>query len=142
MGKRILGFLVAVLVIVLAVWAYQRYRAANDDSGEVHSDSAGTSASNDSGTSDSAPVRTRPAIVQSAPQPIVQNTTMAAPAADSVSPNPANGMTFAGTGKYQVYRQGNLTWRVDTESGHACILFATMEEWAKPIVYNNGCNNS
>jgi hypothetical protein len=31
---------------------------------------------------------------------------------------------------------------VDTESGNACIIFATMEEWKKPIVYSHGCNNS
>ncbi len=51
-------------------------------------------------------------------------------------------MAFSGSGKFQVYRQGNLTWRVDTESGHTCILFATMEEWQKPIVYQHGCSNS
>ncbi len=61
------------------------------------------------------------------------------PASDSVPPNPTNGARFAGTGSYQWYRQGNLTWRVDTVSGHSCIDYATMEEWRKPIVSSHGC---
>lgn len=64
------------------------------------------------------------------------------PAGDSVSPNPTNGMTFAGKGSYQWYRQGNLTWRVDTTSGRSCIVYATMEEWQKQIVVNHGCGRS
>jgi hypothetical protein len=139
MAKRIIGFLVALLIIYLGYLGYQRY-AGQNDSGEVHVDTT-TSAAKDSSDSDSEPV-SRPAIVYPPAQPAVQNTTVAAPATDSISPNPANGMAYAGSGKFQVYRQGNLTWRVDTASGHACILFATMEEWKKPIVYNNGCNNS
>ena len=61
------------------------------------------------------------------------------PTTDSVPPNPANGARFAGTGAYQWYRQGNLTWRVDTVSGRSCIDYATMEEWRKPIVSSHGC---
>jgi hypothetical protein len=65
-----------------------------------------------------------------------------APAGDTISPNPPNGMIFAGTGHFQVYRQGNITWRVNTDSGQACILFATDSEWRKPRVYEHGCPNS
>ena len=61
------------------------------------------------------------------------------PASDSVPPNPANGARFSGSGAYQWYRQGNLTWRVDTVSGRSCIDYATMEEWRKPIVSSHGC---
>jgi hypothetical protein len=50
-------------------------------------------------------------------------------------------MVFFGTGKYQLYRQGNITWRVDTETGKSCILFATDEEWKKPTVYRAGCGS-
>ena len=64
------------------------------------------------------------------------------PAADSIAPNPPNGVAFAGSGPYQVYRQGNLTWRVDTTTGHSCILFATMEEWQKRIVMEHGCGRN
>jgi hypothetical protein len=61
------------------------------------------------------------------------------PNSDTLPANPTNGMHFAGTGSYQWYRQGNLTWRVDTVSGGSCIAFATLEEWRKQIVYTHGC---
>jgi hypothetical protein len=64
------------------------------------------------------------------------------PATDTISPNPPNGMTFAGSGRYQLYRQGNITWRLDTETGRSCIIFATDEEWRKPRVYHAGCGKS
>ena len=64
------------------------------------------------------------------------------PAGDTISPNPANGMAFAGRGKYQVYRQGNITWRLNTETGQSCVLFATDEEWKKPRVYHAGCGST
>jgi hypothetical protein len=66
----------------------------------------------------------------------------AAPTADTISPNPPNGMVFAGSGKYQLYRQGNITWRLDTDTGRSCIIFATDEEWKKPRVYRAGCGKS
>ena len=62
-----------------------------------------------------------------------------APGDDSISANPPNGMLFGGSGRFQLYRQGNITWRLDTESGKTCIIFATNEEWKKPQVYRAGC---
>lgn len=64
------------------------------------------------------------------------------PATDTLAPNAPNGLAFAGTGAYQWYRQGDLTWRVDTKTGASCIDYATMEEWRKPIVYSHGCGSS
>lgn len=64
-----------------------------------------------------------------------------APAGDTISPNPPNGMVFAGTGKYQLFRQGNITWRLNTDTGQTCIIFATDEEWKKPRVYRAGCGS-
>jgi hypothetical protein len=61
------------------------------------------------------------------------------PVADSQPPNAPNGMRYTGSGAYQWYRQGDLTWRVDTVSGGSCIAFATLEEWRKQIVYSHGC---
>jgi hypothetical protein len=66
----------------------------------------------------------------------------AGPVADTISPNPPNGMAFAGSGRFQVYRQGGLTWRVDTDTGQTCVLFATNAEWRKPQVYRHGCHSS
>jgi len=67
------------------------------------------------------------------------STGMALPAADSIAPNPPNGMTFGGSGHFQLYRQGDLTWRLNTETGETCVLFATDEEWRKPKVFKAGC---
>lgn len=64
------------------------------------------------------------------------------PVSDTLSPNSPNGMAFGGSGKFQWYRQGNLTWRINTQSGDTCIAFATMDEWQKPIVYTHGCGNA
>ena len=60
--------------------------------------------------------------------------TGAPPMTDSQSANAPNGMRFSGSGTYQWYRQGNLTWRTDTASGRSCIVYATLEEWRKQIV--------
>ena len=76
------------------------------------------------------------------PTTVTTPTPSALPVSDTVSPNPPNGLAFGGTGKFQWYRQGNLTWRVNTSSGSTCIAFATMEEWQKPIVYSHGCGNA
>ena len=65
-----------------------------------------------------------------------------APKSDTILPNPTNGQVFAGKGSYQWYRQGNLTWRVDTTSGRSCIIYATMEEWRKQIVLSHGCGHA
>ena len=61
---------------------------------------------------------------------------------DTLPANAENGLRFAGSGTYQWYRQGNLTWRVDTASGRSCIIYATMEEWRKPIVISHGCGRN
>jgi hypothetical protein len=65
-----------------------------------------------------------------------------APATDSQSPDAPNGARFAGTGRYQVYRQGNLTYRFNTDTGQSCVLYATKEEWQRPEVYRHGCGSS
>ncbi len=64
------------------------------------------------------------------------------PMTDSRSPNAPNELRFAGSGAYQWYRQGNLTWRIDTASGRSCIIYATMEEWQKSIVVSHGCGRT
>ena len=78
-----------------------------------------------------------------APGSYTSNTvTSDAPKSDTIAPNPTNGMVFAGKGTYQWYRQGNLTWRVDTTSGRSCIIYATMDEWRKQIVLSHGCGHA
>ncbi len=63
----------------------------------------------------------------------------APPAHDSIPPNPPNGERFGGRGQFQWYRQGNVTWRVDTVTGQSCIAYATLEEWRKRLVAEHGC---
>jgi hypothetical protein len=77
--------------------------------------------------------------------PMVQPTTPATgpmPVTDSQSANAPNGARFGGSGTYQWYRQGNLTWRIDTTTGRSCIIYATMEEWQKQIVISHGCGRA
>jgi hypothetical protein len=71
-----------------------------------------------------------------------QATSTTALGSDTISPNPPNGMAFSGSGRYQLYRQGNITWRLDTETGRTCIIFATDDEWRKPRVYKAGCGRT
>jgi hypothetical protein len=56
--------------------------------------------------------------------------------------SPLAPMSESSPGRFQVFRQGNLTWRIDTVSGEACVLLATHAEWRKPQVYQNGCNKT
>jgi hypothetical protein len=63
------------------------------------------------------------------------------PTSDTINRNPPNGVVVARPGRYQLYRQGDITWRMDTNSGDACILFATQAQWHKTLVYDHGCGS-
>jgi len=67
---------------------------------------------------------------------------LAPPTQDSQSPNAPNGMRFAGSGSYQWYRQGDITYRIDTNTGKSCIIYATKRQWRDPLVYQNGCGRT
>lgn len=159
MAKRIVAALIVVAVAVASYFAYQRHVMAqrlrngdvtsadvqDSDGNDVH---ATPSRSDTPGTVNTEPVATtrRSTETQSASFTQLQNQTAAAPASvpatDSQAPDAPNGVAFSGSGRFQIYRQGNLTWRVNTDDGSSCILFATNEEWRKPIVYNHGCPTS
>ena len=64
------------------------------------------------------------------------------PASDTIPRNPPSGLIFAGAGKYQLYRQGDITWRLDTDNGRACIIFATDTQWSRLRVWDQGCGAS
>jgi len=137
MLKRIVAIVVVVGLGYFAYLGFSRYKTARDmAAGEVVSEDANQLAPSPENDS------TKPA--HGAPPPSVSSavTSLGLPKTDTLAPNPSNGQAFGGTGKFQVYRQGNITWRVNTESGESCILLATQEEWRKPIVYNHGCNAS
>ena len=64
------------------------------------------------------------------------------PTTDTQSANAPNGARFTGSGSYLVYRQGNITYRLDTSTGRSCVIYATMEEWRKQIVLSHGCGRT
>jgi hypothetical protein len=63
------------------------------------------------------------------------------PMAEPFNRNPQNGIVPVSGGKFQLYRQGDLTFRLNTETGQACVLFATQAQWSKTLVYEHGCGN-
>ena len=169
MGKRIVGVLVLVGLAFLCVIGYQRYKEKQQlADGEIHcvgcmspAEKAIFDRKNSGDDSDAASEqRSRakadtpagfpdpaPAAGMIPAQPTttagygVGSTPVSAPSQDTIAPNPPNGVAFGGTGNYQWYRQGNLTWRVDTTTGRSCIVYATMEEWQKRIVMSHGCGH-
>ena len=82
---------------------------------------------------------TQPTTAPYPPAAQTMATPVGMPVSDSQSANAPNGMRFGGSGTYQWYRQGDLTWRIDTTNGRSCIIYATLEEWRKNIVYSHGC---
>lgn len=138
-------FMIVTVFIFGTVWYSHRARTRAVNSGRVSvRDKAGDKARPETATAAAnQPVQTgQPGAAnatdtQAGAQP--QGSPVKPPASDSIRRNPANGMIFAGTGKYQIYRQGDLTWRLNTDTGDACVLFATDAQWRKQQVYSHGC---
>jgi hypothetical protein len=162
MARRVLYIAVALLLVGLLYVGYTSYDAGRSISnGEVYSNdppsgrfTKRSSAPAPNTDSNAGQAVTYPAPAQAADsavpvnstaqvgQPGVASSVAAQPGTDSISPQPPNGMVFSGTGKYQLYRQGDITWRLDTDNGHTCIIFATDEEWKKPRVFRAGCGKT
>ena len=171
MGRRILIAIVVIVLVVAGVYSYRHYEATKTlDSGAVtcvgcmtpeqsarfdREDHGEDPDGNSERKRDLSKTVSQPTAPEGFP-PVAGSTTnqppqpqanmnansTTPPVADTVTPNPPNGMVFAGTGSYQWYRQGNLTWRVNTTTGSSCIVYATMEEWRKPIVMSHGCGRN
>lgn len=123
----------AVAVLFGAEWLNHRAKIRALNSGDVATrDQAGDNAAPDGSETASG---TQPPQSEGPSQ--AQSDTL--PAGDTISRTPPNGMIFAGRGRYQLYRQGDITWRLDTDTGWACILFATDTQWSKLRVYEHGC---
>jgi hypothetical protein len=136
--------LVAAAIVLGALWLvrWQKTRALN--SGEVHV----RQQSGDKASTETASVNepTRSQDTASAPeaseadQPRPHQENVASlPAAETIRRNPPNGLVAAGTGRFQLYRQGDLTFRLNTETGESCVLFASEALWRNPLVYEHGC---
>jgi len=140
--------LVAAAILISGVWFvhWSRTRALN--SGEVHvrqqpADNGRSAAPTTETATDTASRPTQPQEVASntgepsRPQPQIIT---ALPASQPASRNSSNRLVAAGSGKFELYRQGDLTFRLNTETGDACVLLATEAQWSKSIVYDHGCN--
>jgi hypothetical protein len=141
--KRIFWILMIVVVVIIGlIWLGHRSKARALNSGEVvvRNQAAGNSAPQAPATPP-AGQNSQPAAPagDSAPAPPTADSALTPPSADSIRRSPPNGMVFAGSGKFQLYRQGDITWRVNTQTGDACILFASDAQWRNPQVYSHGC---
>jgi len=152
MVRRVIFWLMLAGVLVLGYLGYRNWSQGRAMmSGEVKNgpsepgDAAATSETLPApvpAARPSAPAKA-PASDTSSPQATLAAAVPAAiPASDTIASNPPNGLAYAGAGRFEVYRQGDLTWRIDTQTGRACIIFATNEEWRKPEVYRRGCGSS
>lgn len=47
--------------------------------------------------------------------------------------------TGRNVGRYSQYRNGARVWRLDSATGHTCLLLASEADWKKPDVANQGC---
>jgi hypothetical protein len=160
MAKRVLWIVVFVIVAGFLYFGYTNYdagRAATN--GEVYSNDqpSGRHRSNDVSSEDSRDTKSasQPIVYPTPNQPpasVVSNgqTTQpgisggaipasGVPANETQGPNAPNGMRFSGPGKYLLYRQGDITYRLDTDTGFSCIIYATDEQWKIPRVYSDGC---
>jgi hypothetical protein len=61
------------------------------------------------------------------------------PTTQPITRNPQSALMPVSTGKFQLYRQGDITYRINAQTGTACVLFATQAQWSKALVYQNGC---
>ena len=142
--QRIFRFLLVIMVVIVGVVGYfhwSRTRAMNN--GEVHvreqpSDTAKSAAPE---TAANQPAQPQDQPGNATDTQISQNRAdvVTLPASDTISRNPPNRTIFAGTGKFEFYRQGDITWRMDTATGQACVLFATEAHWRRTLVYEHGC---
>jgi hypothetical protein len=154
MGQRAL-FIVLVLVVVVGLFAYFGYNSydakraglngdvfLNDPSGgKTKLEPVSPAGSTSGGQSVVYPAPAGQAIQTVPVTPETLQNGAETTQGDTISANPPNGTVFAGSGRYQLYRQGDLTWRLNTETGQTCIIFATDDEWRKPKVYRAGCGS-
>jgi len=137
--KQIFWILMIVFVAIFGlVWLTHRARTRALNSGAVVVRNQAAANSKPQAPAGQTSQPAAPAAPSSSAAPAAA-TALTPPSADSIPRNPPNGMVFAGSGKYQLYRQGDITWRLNTDTGSACIIFATDAQWSKSEVYNHGC---
>ena len=140
MKRNVLPIALAIFTVIAAAWYMHRVKQQRAlESGNVYvPDTA--SLETPALAAPQTQTETQPQEPSASPTPMTQpHGAIAVPASDTIPRNPPSGVAFAGTGKYQLYRQGDITWRLNTNTGQACILFATDTQWSRPRVYAQGC---
>jgi hypothetical protein len=140
--QRIFGFLIViVLVIVGVVWYFHWSNTRAMNTGEVHVRQQPAETAK-SAIPEGGPAKQptdQSEVAQTDQNPQAQSGVYNLPATETLSRNPPNRTILAGTGRFELYRQGDITWRMDTATGKACVLFATEAMWRKSLVYDHGC---
>ena len=149
--QRIFGLLLVAAAIILGgVWLVHWQKARTLNSGDVHvREQPADKAKADTTETASADQPTQPQDTanesqssgSNQPRPRQPETVATQPASERISRNPRNGLLASGRGKFELYRQGDLTFRLNTESGESCVLFASEAMWRNPLVYEHGCGS-
>jgi hypothetical protein len=143
MRPAFLVIVIAVLVAIASVVGYRHWessRALNNGAVVERQQPGDAAQQNQTAGSTATPpgqAGQSPQQPEASAQP--QETIAELPGVDTIPRNPSERVIFAGKGRYQLYRQGDITWRLDTDNGEACILFATDVQWAKARVFEHGC---
>ena len=149
--SRFIWILGVIVLVIGGIWLYNTYGhkdqlgsglVISHDSDSKDSAELSTAASTQPSPIPTTSIATTP---QQAAPPVPQpaaKPSAALPVSDTIDRNPPNGAVFTGTGDYTWYRQGDITWRVNSKTGASCIAFATIQEWQKRIVYSHGCRNT
>lgn len=141
MKKKIFGMIAAFVGLGIAAYyihSTSGQRAMNNGNVVVVSQpTPDASTSPDSTAQPQQPATGADAAANSAAQ-----TPVATPVAIPLNRIPPNGAVFKGTGQFVIYREGDITWRLDSATGNACVIFATNAQWSKPNVYDHGCGAS
>jgi hypothetical protein len=141
MSKIVRFSVIAAVVLVGTVWYLHWSNTRALDSGDVHvrqqpADNAKLAVPDTAHPPAQSP---EVATIGAEDQGRTSDAIATIPTTDTSSRNPPNRTLIAGTGRFELYRQGDITWRMDTATGQACVLFATQAMWRKTLVYEHGC---
>jgi hypothetical protein len=149
MQKQIFAALAVVIGLALAGAYYlhrAKIRAMNNGTVYVRNQNGGTATlttpAPDASSTPASDAGSEPATASSPAESQANPPVLATPIVDTLPRNPPNGLAYKGTGKFLLYRQGDITWRLDTDTGFACVLLATNAQWSRLRVYQHGCGTS
>jgi hypothetical protein len=141
--QRIFGFLMIIAVVIVGTVGYVHWsktRAMN--SGEVRVREQPAAAPETASANPSARPQEQSANSDTQTEQNRTPDVITLPASETLSRNPPDRTILAGSGRYELYRQGDITWRMDTATGQACVIFATEAMWRRSLVYEHGCGAS